>query len=317
MNLSNALRFDWRLLTVIYILGESMNGFLIIDKPGGWTSFDVVAKVRRIMGIKKIGHTGTLDPMATGIMVLMLGRTAKLLNYLPNTDKRYTASVKLGAKTDTLDKTGSIVAASQRYVDIGDIKRVLTKFVGEIEQVPPMYSAVKKDGVRLYDLARQGKEVYREKRKVRINSINLLSFDEQERRLILDITCSSGTYIRTLADDIGEILGTYAHLDALRRTSACGFDENISVKIEDINASEPFKHVIAADTAFKDFSSAYVSPAQSVRLINGGWLDMDRVDIKDGSMSELVRIYDGNGFLGLGNIDIKNGSLKPACIIRI
>ncbi len=294
-----------------------MNGFLIIDKPEGWTSFDIVAKVRRITGIKKIGHTGTLDPMATGVMVLMLGRTAKLLNYLQDTDKRYTASVKLGARTDTLDKTGSIVATSQRSVNIGDIKRAMAKFIGEIEQVPPMYSAVKKDGVRLYDLARQGKEVHREKRKVRINRINLLSFDEQNQRLILDIDCSSGTYIRTLADDLGEILGTYAHLCALRRTSACGFDENVSVKIDDISASEPFKHVIAADTAFKSCSAAYVSPAQSVRLINGGWLDINRVDIKDSSMSELVRIYDGDGFLGLGNVDIKNGSLKPACIIRI
>lgn len=294
-----------------------MVGFLVIDKPEGWTSFDIVAKVKRLTGIKKIGHTGTLDPMATGVMVLMLGRTAKLLNFLPNTDKRYTAAVKLGAKTDTLDRTGSIVSLSNRSANAEDIQGALAGFAGDIEQIPPMYSAVKKNGVRLYDLARQGKEVYREKRKVRINKISLISFDEPGQRLILDIECSSGTYIRTLADDLGEMLGTYAYLDALRRTSACGFDEAVSVKIDDISAADPFKHVIEPDAAFKDCIAAYVSKAQSVRLINGGWLDMKRVDITCGSPPEIVRIYDGESFLGLGKVDRENGRLNPACIIRV
>lgn len=294
-----------------------MNGFLIIDKPEGWTSFDIVAKVRRITGIKKIGHTGTLDPMATGVMVLMLGRAAKLLNYLQNTDKRYTASVKLGIRTDTLDKTGRVKAVSEKRANAEEIKRELINFTGEIEQIPPMYSAVKKDGIRLYDLARQGKEIKREKRRVTIYNINLIMFDEPNQRLVLDVECSSGTYIRTLADDIGERLGTYAYLEALRRTSACGFDETVSVKIDEFDETDPLKNVIAVDAAFENYSPIYVSAAQSLRLINGGWLDINRVRIENGSFSQIVRIYDQEGFLGLGKADIVNNIIKPACLIRI
>ncbi len=292
-----------------------MNGFLIIDKPEGWTSFDVVAKIRGITGVKKIGHAGTLDPMATGVMVLMLGRTAKLLGYLPDTGKRYTAGVSLGTRTDTLDKTGAVVARSDMAVGEDDIRRALKGFTGEIEQVPPMYSAVKKDGVRLYDLARRGKEIHREKRRVTVYSIDLLSFDKCRQQFLLDIACSSGTYIRTLADDVGEILGTYAHLDSLRRTAACGFGESGCVKIEDV-ALDPLKSVIPADAAFFAYSAAFVTPAQSARLSNGGWLSMDRVKL-DGTPSQIVRIYDDSGFLGLGSVDSERGVLKHACLIRV
>ncbi len=292
-----------------------MNGFFVIDKEEGWTSFDAVAKLRRLTGIKKAGHTGTLDPMATGVMLIMLGRATKLIQYLPSSDKRYTAVIKLGQRTDTLDRTGEVTAVSDKRVEIDDIKAVLPLFTGEIEQLPPMYSAVKKDGVRLYKLARMGETVQREQRKAMIYSNNILSFDETSQQLTLDIRCSEGTYIRTLADDLGERLGTYATLISLRRTEACGFGENVSVKIREIDPEKPLEKLIQPDTAFTKYSAVKISAAQSKRLINGGFLDAKWVDMNQVS-SGFVRIYDDDGFAGLGRFDISDNAVSPVCMMR-
>lgn len=293
-----------------------MNGFFIIDKEEGWTSFDAVAKLRRITGVKKIGHTGTLDPMATGVLPIMLGRATKLIQYLPSGDKRYTAKMKLGARTDTLDRTGAVTAVSDKRVGIEQITPALAAFTGGIEQVPPMYSAVKKDGVRLYELARRGRCVEREKRRVTVHGIDIIGYDADVCELTLDIRCSGGTYIRTLADDLGVLLGTYAHLTALRRTEACGFTEEMSVKLSDIDLSCPFDKMAAADAAFAAYAAVRVSPAQSARLINGGGVNVDRVGTERDISGRYVRIYDGRGFAGIGEVRGDEGVIKPACMLR-
>ena len=185
-----------------------MNGVILIDKPQGFTSFDVIAVVRRLTGQRKTGHTGTLDPNATGVLPVLLGSATKAQDLIPNHDKRYTADFKLGLCTDTLDIWGTVTATQKAAVTRDAVTQSLQAFRGNISQVPPMYSALKKDGVRLYDLARQ----------VTIYELTLTAFDEEKQEGTLTVFCSKGTYIRALARDIGEKLRSGAHLIALRRT---------------------------------------------------------------------------------------------------
>jgi len=190
---------------------------LLIDKEAGWTSFDVVAKLRNILGIRKIGHAGTLDPFATGLLLLLVGKATKIQEELTGSDKVYEAELKLGERTDTFDPTGTVTATSDKKVSEEEIISAVMSFSGEQLQLPPMFSAVKKDGKRLYESARKGIEVEREPRKIIIHSIEVSEIEKDRVRML--VNCSKGTYIRTLADDIGERLGTYAHLKNLRRIS--------------------------------------------------------------------------------------------------
>jgi tRNA pseudouridine55 synthase len=211
-------------------------GILIADKPEGFTSFDVAAAARRAAGTRRIGHTGTLDPMATGVLPLLIGRATMALDLFENTDKEYVADIKLGEATDTLDKTGTVTDSSDKRVSQAEFEKALAAFSGEIKQIPPMYSAVKQNGKKLVDLARAGKTTERESRTVTVYENELLRFDEAARTAKIRVFCSKGTYIRTIADDLGRMLGTFAHLTALRRTRACGFDESEAVSIDDIKA---------------------------------------------------------------------------------
>jgi len=196
----------------------SEDGFvMLIDKEAGWTSFDVVAKLRNILRTKKIGHAGTLDPFATGLLLLLVGKATKIQEELTGSDKVYEAELKLGERTDTFDPTGTVTATSDRKVSEKEIKSAVGSFLGEQLQLPPMFSAIKKDGKRLYESARKGIEVEREPRKIIIHLIEVSEIEKDSVRIL--VNCSKGTYIRTLADDIGEKLGTYAHLKNLRRIS--------------------------------------------------------------------------------------------------
>ncbi len=207
-------------------------GFIVlIDKEPGCTSFDVVAALRRILKIKKIGHAGTLDPFATGLLLLLVGRATKKQDELTVSDKVYECDIRLGEKTDSFDRTGTVTAVSDKLVTPDEIRAAAASFTGESFQLPPMFSAVKKDGKRLYELARKGIEVEREPRKIFINSIDILSIDTGLVRL--RVQCSKGTYIRSLADDIGEKLGTYGHLKELRRTSIGNFSVDDAFTIDD------------------------------------------------------------------------------------
>ena len=200
-----------------------MNGIILVDKPKDFTSFDVVAKMRGILKTRSIGHGGTLDPMATGVLPLFVGRATKCCDILPCQDKTYIAGLKLGIKTDTQDITGIVLEKREVNITKELFHKVVSSFVGEIDQIPPMYSAVKQDGKKLYELARKGITVERKPRKITIYEINILSEDFEKNEFILEVSCSKGTYIRTLCEDIGNSLGCGGTLFSLKRKKAAGF----------------------------------------------------------------------------------------------
>ena len=213
-----------------------MNGVLVLDKPAGFTSFDAVAVLRKLTGERKIGHTGTLDPMATGVLPMLLGKAAKAADLLPDTDKAYRAEFTLGKRFDTGDSTGRVLEERDVPVSRAQLEAALDKFRGEIDQMPPMVSAVSIGGKRLYEYARQGVEVPRKPRKVRIFRLELAHYDEAARAGALLVRCSKGTYIRTLIEDIAGEMGALGAMTALRRTAACGFMEADACPLETLRA---------------------------------------------------------------------------------
>lgn len=282
-----------------------MTGIIILDKPKGITSFGAVARIRRLCSEKKCGHTGTLDPMATGVMTVMLGNTTRFIELLPSHDKAYTASFRLGTVTDTLDITGNVLETRRVDSTAEQVREALKSFEGEISQLPPMYSAVSVNGQRLYDLARQGIEVERKPRQVTVYSIEMLSADEDNGEYSIAVECSSGTYIRTIIADLGEMLGCGAVLTDLRRTKANGFSIGNAVTLEElenaVNNGNIGSVLIPVDRALEDYPVIKVSAAQAKRFSNGGELDLQR--LKYPRMLGLFRIYDPeNNFIGLGEI---------------
>lgn len=294
-----------------------MNGILVIDKPSGFTSFDVIAVIRKLTGQRKAGHTGTLDPNATGVLPVLLGAATKTQDLILNHDKAYTADFKLGMTTDTLDIWGKLISEKASSVSFDDIISLLPDFTGEIEQIPPMFSAIQKDGVRLYDLARKGIEIERESRKVTVYSLKLSSFDEKTQSGTLEIQCSKGTYVRTIIDDIGKKLGCGAVMTALRRTAACGYSLEDSVTLE--KAKELAQSGMLSDqiksieSLFMQCGYVAVSDAQAKRFQNGGALDISRTylakcKVENGTVYR-VKSREGK-FLGLGITDTEKGLLK-------
>lgn len=275
-----------------------MNGFIILDKPAGITSFIGGAIVRRVTKEKKTGHTGTLDPMATGVLPVAVGNATRFIELLPSHDKGYRASFRLGITTDTLDITGKVLTTSENIPDEEAVKNAIAHFNGEIEQLPPMYSAIKKDGKRLYELARQGIEVEREKRIVTIYSCDFVSFLNGE--YTIDVKCSKGTYIRSLISDIGEMLGCGAVMTALRRTLSNGFSIDDAHTEDELKSAEDISaFVIPVDKALEAYPAIKVSEAQAKRFRNGGELDSQRLHTR--LVPSLYRVYSPEGsFLGLG-----------------
>jgi tRNA pseudouridine55 synthase len=212
-----------------------MEGIIIVNKPQGWTSFDVVAKIRNLSRVKKVGHSGTLDPMATGVLPIFLGKATKSVQQFMGGDKGYIAQMTLGIRTDTLDAEGKETQVRSAECGMLDVETALKKFVGEIEQVPPMHSAVKVKGKRLYKLARKGVTVKREPRRVTIHKIKLINFESGDNpKATFEVLCSKGTYIRQLVSDMGDELGCGAHLSKLMRTYAHPFHITQAVKMETI-----------------------------------------------------------------------------------
>lgn len=294
-----------------------MNGIVIIDKPQDFTSFDVVAVVRKYTHQKKLGHTGTLDPNATGVLPILLGSATKAQDLILNHDKSYTAGFKFGITTDTLDIWGKVTAKTESNITKAQILLKLDDFRGEISQIPPMYSAIQKNGKRLYDLARKGIEVERESRKVTIYSLELLDFDEKTQSGVMDVSCSKGTYIRTLIDDIGKCLNIGAVMTSLKRNSACGYTLNDCMTLDDVkkyceDGSFETK-LLSIESLFETLRYVVVTDAQAKRFSNGGELDIDRTYIKDIGINdnEIFRVKDKNRkFLGLGKIDKAENMLK-------
>lgn len=293
-----------------------MNGIIVIDKENGYTSFDVVAKMRRICGEKKIGHTGTLDPMATGVLPILIGNATKAQSLLPESDKEYEATFSFGITTDTLDITGKVLSQTESNVKSEDLEAVLPQFRGDIMQLPPMYSAVSKDGVRLYELARKGLVTEREARPITVYKLDLLNFDEQLQSAQILVKCSKGTYIRSICDDIGQALGCGAVMTSLRRVTACGYtlDDAITLeKVKELSENGMLEeYLIPTESVFACYPSVKVTEAQAVRFKNGGGLMLSRTDVDDNSENgAYYRVYNSSDvFLGLGYVNKEKEELS-------
>ena len=211
-----------------------MNGIVLVDKPQGWTSHDVVAKLRGVYGLKRIGHSGTLDPMATGLLAVFLGRATKAVEYSEAAEKEYIAHLRLGIETDTQDTTGAVLKTTGQIPDRAALEAVLPRFRGEISQLPPMYSAIKVNGKKLYEIARRGGEVERQQRRITIHSLDLIG--EESGDYILRVRCSKGTYVRTLCHDIGAALGCGGAMSALRRTRIGIYDVKDAHTMEELTS---------------------------------------------------------------------------------
>lgn len=293
-----------------------MQGLLLINKPKGITSFSAVSAVKRNAHEKRVGHTGTLDPMATGVLPILLGRATALSSLMLDADKRYIATVKLGTTTDTEDITGKVLSENNADIIPEQLDNALLHFTGKLRQRPPMYSALKKDGVRLYDLARKGQTVDIPEREIEVFSAKLLSQIDDDNCFTAEFHVSKGTYIRSLARDIGEYLGCGATLSGLKRTFASGFDIEDCTDLEKITPENIEKHILNEETAVKHLREVYITPNQAVRFCNGGQLDFDRLHIENICENELFRVKCGGQFLGVGFADIPNQRLGIKCIIN-
>lgn len=288
-----------------------MTGIICLDKPRDMSSFMAVKRASRILGVKKAGHTGTLDPMATGVLVIMLGHCTRFIELLPEHRKSYTARVKLGITTDTLDITGEVLSTNDVNVTLDELISASKQFKGEILQTPPMYSALKKDGERLYDLARKGIEIEREQRQITIEKLEIYDFDGVE--FSMDVTCSAGTYIRSLCDDIGKVFGCGAVMTELRRTEANGFSIENAVTLEEleqlVNEKREESVITSVEKALLSYPEIAVTKPQANRFHNGGALSYERLH-GDYSVG-IYRVYSPEKeFLGLGEIKTEKGDLE-------
>lgn len=286
-----------------------MNGVVLIHKEKDFTSFDVVAVVRKLLGQKKVGHTGTLDPNATGILPVLLGTATKAQDVIPCHDKKYRADFRFGLATDTLDIWGTVIEEKPARVSARQIENALGSFTGEITQLPPMYSAVSVGGKRLYQYAREGKEVERRPRTVTVYRIGLTAFDEGSQSGTLDIYCSNGTYIRTIIDDLGRALGTVGVMTDLVRYEACGYSLEDAVtldRLRELTASGAFDpgsaYFCSVESIFATYPELTVSDKQANRFKNGNPLDIARTSLRGGTEDGVIyRVKDREGhFLSLG-----------------
>jgi len=287
-----------------------MDGILIVDKPAGWTSHDVVAKLRGALRVKRVGHGGTLDPMATGVLPVFAGRATRAAQFCENADKEYIAGLRLGITTDTQDITGNMLRTCETSVTAEELRAVLPRFLGASEQIPPMYSAIKINGQKLYTLARRGIDVQRPARNIYISEIELSDSGIQGgggREFLLRVACSKGTYIRTLCSDIGDALGCGAAMASLRRTKAGAFTESMAHSLDKllgaIAAGQIEKLLIPVDSIFSQYSAVTLDESSARICKNGAGCRVPGV--ADGT----YRFYGPNGdFLLLG--EVITGDLK-------
>jgi len=289
-----------------------MDGVIVLNKPWGCTSHDMVSFLRRLTKIRRIGHTGTLDPAATGVLPICIGKATKAAELLTAADKAYRAELVLGMTTDTLDAEGEILTEQPVSVSKEAFEKAIQKFIGEIEQIPPMFSAIKKDGKKLYELAREGKTVEREKRKVFIDKIELLDFDSIKGTATISVECSKGTYIRTLCEDIGMDLGCGAYMNKLKRTQSGKFrieQSYTAEEIEELARSGGLEKIITpVDELFDDFEKITLNKRQAERVVNGARIGFDGL-----VENRLYRLYDKDGkFLAISEFKEEKLVLRSA-----
>ena len=292
-----------------------MNGVINIYKNTGMTSFDVVDMVRRVAKMKKVGHTGTLDPAASGVLPVCLGKATKIIDYIMENKKVYRVNLKLGMVTDTYDLEGEVLREEDAsHITKDEILNCINSFVGTIDQVPPMYSALKQNGVRLYELARQGIEVHREARKITIYSIENIKIESNDN-IQMDVCCSKGTYIRSLCYDIGEKLNVGATMTALERIQNGPFTKEEAINIEDLTEELLEKHIISIEKALDSFEKITVNEKFGKLLRNGVKVFDNRMYSEEVEFNKLYRVYEDNGvFLGLGKRDEKGFKLEKLLI---
>lgn len=277
-----------------------MNGVLNIFKNKGMTSFDVVSRVRKIAGEKKVGHTGTLDPEAEGVLPVCIGKATKIIDYIMDSEKGYSVKFKLGIKTTTYDLEGEVLEERDTSsLTEKEVEEAINSFKGEYSQVPPMFSALKKNGVRLYDLARKGIEVEREGRNIKIYNIENINIELPY--VSMDVTCSKGTYIRSLCYDIGEKLNVFATMTELKRFKTSFFSEDDSINIDDLNEENIKEHLISIEEALKNYPEIYLTKGYDKLIINGVRVADKRFTKNVVENDILYKVYDENKkFLGLG-----------------
>lgn len=292
-----------------------MNGILCMNKPQDFTSFDVIGKLRSILHMKRLGHTGTLDPMATGVLPILVGTATKACDILPNQDKTYQATVVFGKATDTLDIWGKpLQDYPEQHVTEAALRAILPEFLGDITQLPPMYSAVSVNGKRLYELARKGETVERPTRTVHIDAITLDAFDETQQTATLTISCGKGTYIRTLLSDIGQRLGGDAVMTALTRTAACGYPLQECLTFEQVAAAMADgtleEHLLPTDSLFSSYPKLRLNAAQERMFCNGVKLDLNRLRNLQPDQ-DIYTVYGATGtFLGTALADRTQQELR-------
>jgi tRNA pseudouridine55 synthase len=273
------------------------DGFLLVDKQPGWTSHDVVAKARRALGIKKVGHAGTLDPMATGLLILGVGRATRLLRFVQGLAKEYRAEAELGVATSTLDADGEEVAREPVSLTAGDVRAVLAEFTGDIMQTPPMVSAKKTQGRKLYELARAGQEVERDPVRVTVHELEMTEFVPGDFPLVgLRVVCGAGTYIRSLADDIAIRLGTRAHLTSLRRTRIGDHGVEDAVVVDRNTGAELEEHLLPMSAGIAQLPKVEIGTGLATRVAHGQVLDLDQLPVTGptrivATSGELLAIY--------------------------
>lgn len=274
-------------------MAGGLSGILLVDKPEGWTSHDVVSKLRRLTGQRRIGHSGTLDPMATGLLVVFLGRATRAVEFAEADSKQYRAALRLGVTTDTLDITGAVTGGSGTVPTVEELLAVLPRFRGEIQQLPPMYSAIRQNGRRLYEIAREGGEVERKSRAVTISALELVGRAENGDYL-LDISCTKGTYIRTLCADIGETLGCGGCMSALRRNSAGMFSIENAQTMETLQRDGAERYMLPVDSLFAEHPECTATEREEEKIRVGARY---KTALSDG----VYRVYAASGeFLMLG-----------------
>ena len=288
---------------------QNIHGVVLLDKPTGMSSNKALQKVKHLFNAKKAGHTGSLDPLATGLLPICLGQATKISEYLLNSHKKYTTVIKLGETTDTLDSEGQILQTKPVAVSEQQLQSALQQFRGEIKQIPPMYSALKKDGQPLYKLARQGEEIERPARDMTVYDLQASRIDENHVRL--DVHCSSGFYIRSLAHDLGQVLGCGAHVVELRRTAIKDTGLGQSITLADLESSEsPTTSISAIDSLLGDMPILEINQQQEVSLLQGRVTMANSEGSQRSCDGPLSRIYNAEGELfGIGRIH-QNGQLK-------
>ncbi len=286
-----------------------MQGILIINKPKDFTSQDVVSKVKKILNIKKAGHTGTLDPMATGVLPILIGKYTKLSKYLIEHDKTYIAKIKLGEKKDTGDSEGKTIKTSvvkKEYLNEINVKNVLKSFLGKQKQIPPIYSAIKVNGKKLYEYAREGKEVEIPEREIEIYNINLVNINKENNEIEFEVSCSKGTYIRVLCENISEKLGTCGYMKSLVRTRVDKFYIEEAITFEELEKNGAEKYLIKMEEIFKEIPKVNLNERKKELFLNGVMLTFD---LPNG----IYNVYSEDKYLGIGVV--KSKVLKRDVII--